>query len=64
MATKDSMDISAELIPAATQGKIRDSLKKALKDQLQKEAATLGPLAGGSAARMTIHGKQGVSNRQ
>jgi hypothetical protein len=59
MAENDEMEITPEEIPADAQGRIRESLKKALQDQLQKEAKTLGPLGGASGG--AIHGKSGVS---
>jgi hypothetical protein len=41
------------------QGKVRDTLKKALQDQLTREIETIG---GRRPDLMTIHGKSGVSN--
>ena len=54
----EEMDIRAEVLPPTVQDRVRTSLKRALQDQLSKEAKTLGG-TGAEVAR--IHAKSGIS---
>ncbi len=57
----DELDVRAEVLPSAVQARVRTTLKKALQDQLAKEARTLGRITGPDGGLAAIHGKTGIS---
>jgi hypothetical protein len=54
----ETMDVRAEVLPEVVQDRVRTSLKRALQDQLSREAKTLG---GTGADVAKIHAKSGIS---
>ena len=60
----DELDVRAEVLPSSVQTRVRSTLKKALQDQLAKEAKTLGRLTGPDGGLAAIHGKTGVSTME
>jgi hypothetical protein len=61
MADREELDVRAEVLPSAVQNRVRNTLKKALQDQLAKEAKTLGKITGPDGGLAAIHARSGVS---
>jgi hypothetical protein len=62
MADNEEMEIRAEVLTRGVQERVRTTLKKALGEQLSREAKTLGGLRGPGGEALTIHGRTGISN--